>query len=83
MEDRLARALAGWGAAHRVQVDARERMHAAILLTPEVDVLWWDQFNQQMARLSARALMPFDRESLVPARGESPRIGWGAAAELG
>ena len=81
MEDRLARALGSWGAAHRIEAPERERMHTAILLTPEVDVLWWDQFNQQMARLTARAVMPFAGASLTADRAQTPRIGWGAAAE--
>lgn len=83
MEDRLERALSGWAATRRIQDRERQRMRTAILLTPEVDALWWDQFNQQMARLAARAQVPFGRElpGSVPGRGERPRIGWGAAPE--
>lgn len=83
MGDRLERALTGWAAVHRTELQDRERMRTAILLTPEVDALWWDQFNQQMARLAARAQMPFGSEphARVPERGESARIAWGAAPE--
>lgn len=58
MGDRLTQALAAWVSANRVEERERERMRTAILLTPEVDALWWDQFNQQMTRLAARAGRP-------------------------
>lgn len=75
MEDRLARVLGSWGSARRVDERERTRLRTAVLLTPEVDALWWDQFNQQMARISARAQRPPSR---VPG-GDVARVGWGVA----
>lgn len=66
MEDRLGRALSGWADRNRIEERERERTRTAILLMPDVDALWWDQFNQQMARLSARTQQPYSR---VPALG--------------
>jgi len=79
MEDRLSRALAGWASDNRLDARERERTRTAILLTPEVDALWWDQFNQQMARFAARARRPV---AGAPTAGgpERPRLGWGAGA---
>lgn len=79
-EDRLARALSGWGAWRRLDERERERMRTAILLTPEVNALWWDQFNHQMARLTVRAQRPA-RDRPAPIEwGEPARVGWGAGA---
>ena len=78
MEDRLSRALGGWAAASRLDAWERERMRTAILLTPEVDALWWDQFNQQMARFAARTQRPVARPRFGLEWGESPRLSWGA-----
>ena len=79
-EDRLARALGGWAGAGRIKERERERVRTAILLTPEVDALWWDQFNQQMARLSARAQRPPAARPAALEWGEVARMGWGAGA---
>ncbi|MBO0744900.1 MAG: hypothetical protein J2P43_07770 [Candidatus Dormibacteraeota bacterium] len=81
--DRLERALGSWAATRGVGRRDRERIRTAILLTPEVDALWWDQFNEQMARLATRAQMPFGSEphAQVPGRGQNARIAWGAAPE--
>ncbi|MBO0702173.1 MAG: hypothetical protein J2P38_04520 [Candidatus Dormibacteraeota bacterium] len=54
-EDRLGGALSAWAAGHRLESRERERIRTAILLTPQVDALWWDQFNRQMTRIAARA----------------------------
>ncbi len=78
-EDGLARALSGWASARRLDGRERDRIRTAILLTPEVDALWWDQFNQQMARLATRAQTP--RGSEPSARWpDRPRLSWGAGA---
>lgn len=78
MEDRLAQALGSWATSRRVDERERARMRTAILLTPEVDALWWDQFNRQMARISARAQRPAAGRPATLS-GEIARVGWGVA----
>lgn len=80
MDERLARALGAWAATHRMEERERERMRTAILLTPEVDALWWDQFNQQLARLAARTQKPPVAGTPGAGWDEVARIGWGAGA---
>lgn len=79
-EDRLERALGGWAATGGIEERERERMRMAILLTPEVDALWWDRFNQQMARLAARAQERTARRAAAPTWGVLARVSWGAGA---
>lgn len=57
-EDRLSQALAAWADANRPSERDRERMRTAILLTPQVDELWWERFGRQMERIAARAARP-------------------------
>lgn len=84
IEDRLALALEGWAAANRVDSREAERIRTAILLTPRVDALWWNQFNQQMARLAGGAIRPAAREpsgsGLGLGRRDWGRVSWGVAA---
>lgn len=80
MEDRLEQALAGWASANRVTSREAERVRTTILLTPRVDALWWDQFNQQMARLTSGATRRRAGEPAAPAWPERPRVSWGVAA---
>lgn len=79
-DERLARALGTWATTHRVQARDRDRMRTAILLTPQVDALWWDQFNQQMARLASRTLKPAAGPMPDAGWDEVARMGWGAGA---
>jgi hypothetical protein len=80
MEDRLERALGGWAAANRIEGREAERIRTAILLTPRVDALWWDQFNQQMARLAGGAGRLRAGEPASLSWGERARVSWGVAA---
>lgn len=79
MEDRLEQALGGWASASRVGSREADRIRTAILLTPKVDALWWDQFNQQMARLTRGASRPQASEPAARGWAERPRVGWGVA----
>lgn len=80
MEDRLERALGGWAAANRMESPAAERIRTAILLTPRVDALWWDQFNQQMARFAGGATRVRAREPVALGGADRARVSWGVAA---
>jgi hypothetical protein len=80
-EDRLSRALGAWASARRLEDQEGDRMRTAILLTPAVDALWWDQFNQQMARLAARVQTPRGSEPSASGWAERPRLSWGAGAQ--
>ncbi|MGH7910982.1 MAG: hypothetical protein ACREQM_15565 [Candidatus Dormibacteraceae bacterium] len=81
-EDRLGAALAGWASASRLSDRERQRIRTAVLLTPNVDAVWWERFNARMERVSARCRNPrrSERWARVATSADRVPLGWGCAA---